>query len=238
MPLTDAKIRTVQAIPGKTVKLSDGGGLQVWMAESGSKLWYLAYRFGGKQRKLAIGPYPRIGLKEARQRRDDAKRQIEAGVDPSLRKRLNKLSAASEQAATFEEVSAELLDKKRREGKAPKTLAKLEWLFGLAKPTLGPRPIAGITAPEILVALRSVEQRGRLETAKGLRSVVGEVFATPWRRGGRRPTRPATCEAHWRRRWCAIAPRSSNPKRSARCCERSTDTKACPRFGSHCNCWP
>jgi hypothetical protein len=84
MPLTDTTIRNAQAVAGKTVKLSDGGGLQVWIAGSGLKFWYLAYRFSGKQRKLAIGPYPRIGLKEARQRRGDAKRRIEAGVDPSL----------------------------------------------------------------------------------------------------------------------------------------------------------
>jgi integrase len=176
MPLTDAKIRNAQAIAGKTPKLSDGGGLQVWVTSSGSKLWYLAYRFGGKQRKLAIGPYPRIGLKEARQRRDDAKRQLDAGVDPSFRKRLDRLATVSEQAATFEAISSELLEKKRKEAKAPQTLAKLEWLFSLATPFIGQRPIASITAPEILQVLRSVESRGRLETAKRLRAVIGEVF--------------------------------------------------------------
>jgi integrase len=176
MPLTDAKIRNAQAVAGKTPKLSDGGGLQVWVTSSGSKLWYLAYRFGGKQRKLAIGPYPRVGLKEARQRRDDAKRQLDAGVDPSLRRRLDRLATVSEQAATFQAISGELLEKKRKEAKAPQTLAKLEWLFGLATPFIGQRPIAGITAPEILQVLRTVESRGRLETAKRLRAVVGEVF--------------------------------------------------------------
>ena len=142
MPLTDTAIRNAPAIVGRTVKLSDGGGLQLWIAGSGSKLWYLAYRSAGKQRKLAIGPYPRIGLKEARNRRDDAKRQIEAGVDPSLQKRLDRLTAVAEQAATFQIVVAELLDKKRREAKAERTISKLEWLFGLATPTLGQRPIA------------------------------------------------------------------------------------------------
>jgi len=83
MPLSDANIRNASGRPGKTVKLSDGGGLQLWLTPNGSKLWYLAYQFAGKQRKLAIGPYPRIGLKDARQRCDDAKRQLDAGVDPS-----------------------------------------------------------------------------------------------------------------------------------------------------------
>jgi integrase len=176
MPLTDTAIRNAPAVEGKTVKLSDGGGLQLWIAGSGSKLWYLAYRFSGKQRKLAIGPYPRVGLKEARQRRDDAKRQIEAGVDPSLQKRLDRLTAAAEQAATFQIVVGELLDKKRREAKAERTISKLEWLFSFARPTLGQRPIAAITAPEILQVLRAVETRGKLETAKRLRAVIGEVF--------------------------------------------------------------
>jgi integrase len=176
MPLTDAAIRNATAVAGKTLKLSDGGGLQLWLTESGSKLWYQAYRFAGKQRKLAIGPYPRVGLKEARQRRDHAKYQIEAGVDPSRQKRLDRMAAASEQATTFQAIVSELLDKKRREAKSERTMSKLEWLFGLATPTLGQRPIAGISAPEILQVLRGVETRGKLETAKRLRAVIGEAF--------------------------------------------------------------
>ena len=176
MPLTDAAIRNAKAVEGKTVKLSDGGGLQLWLTPTGSKLWYLAYRIDAKQRKLAIGPYPLFGLKDARQSRDEAKRQIAAGIDPSLQKRLDRLSSASEKAATFEVLVAELIDKKRREAKAAATVSKLEWLFGLVTPTLGQRPIAEITTPEILQVLRVVEARGKLETAKRLRSVIGEVF--------------------------------------------------------------
>jgi integrase len=86
------------------------------------------------------------------------------------------LSVESEQAATFEAIASELLETKRREVKAVGTLAKLEWLFSLATPSLGQRPIAGITAPEILQVLRVVEMRGRLETAKRLRAVIGQVF--------------------------------------------------------------
>lgn len=176
MPLTDAGIRIAPYKKRKTVKLSDGGGLQLWLTESGSKLWYLAYRFGGKQRKLAFGPYPRVSLKEARQRREDAKRQIDAGVDPNLQKRLDRLTTSAEKADTFDAIVSELLDKKRREKKSVRTIGKLEWLFGLASPALGRRPIAEIAAPEILNVLRGVEARGKLETAKRLRAVVGEAF--------------------------------------------------------------
>jgi integrase len=176
MPLTDKLIRNTSAPIGRIVKLSDGEGLQIWVKPSGVKLWNLAYRFDGKQRKLAIGPFPRVSLKDARMRRDEAKRQLGDGLDPSQQKRLSKLAATAQQANTFAIIADELLAQKRREGKAPATLAKLEWLFGLAKPALGARPINAIEAPEVLQVLRSVEARDRLETARRLRSVTGSVF--------------------------------------------------------------
>lgn len=175
MPLTDTAIRVAK--PSERVaKLSDGGGLQIWIMPNGSKLWRLAYRFGGKQKKLAIGSYPEISLAGARDVRAGARQLLATGVDPSQQKRLNKLAFAVGQANTFAVLAAELVDKKRREEKAPNTLSKLEWLFGLANQIIGPRPIAEITAPEVLSLLKGIEAKGRLETAKRLRAVVGEVF--------------------------------------------------------------
>ena len=176
MPLTDKQIRNANAPSGRVVKLSDGEGLQLWVKPSGSKLWNLAYRFDGKQRKLAIGPFPRISLKDARTRRDEAKRLLDNGLDPSQQKRIAKLAATAQNANTFSTIADELLSQKRREGKAPATITKLEWLFGLAKPALGARPITAIEAPEILQVLRGVEARDRLETARRLRAIVGSVF--------------------------------------------------------------
>jgi len=91
--LTDSAIRAAKLKTGRMVKLSDGCGLQLWIQPSGSKLWNLAYRFGGKQRKLAIGSYPGIGLKEARAKREEARRLLASGVDPSQQKRLGKLAS-------------------------------------------------------------------------------------------------------------------------------------------------
>jgi integrase len=176
MPLTDKQIQALRVSEGRVAKHTDGGGLQLWVTPSGAKLWNLAYRFAGKQRKLAIGAYPVIPLKEARARRDQAKRQLDAGLDPSQQKRLAKLAATAEQANTFEALAAEFRDKKRGEGKAAATLSKLEWLIGIAKPTLGARPITEITAPEVLKVLRGVEARDRRETAKRLRAVIGSIF--------------------------------------------------------------
>ncbi len=174
--LTDSAIRAAKSKTGRTVKLSDGGGLQLWVQPSGSKLWNLAYRFAGKQRKLAIGSYPGIGLKEARAKREEAKKLLASGCDPSQQKRLGKLASESQKADTFEAISREVLEKKRREGRSERTVSKAEWLFDLATPALGPRPIAEITAPEVLVVLRQVESAGRLETARRLRAIIGQAF--------------------------------------------------------------
>ncbi|WP_100961225.1 integrase arm-type DNA-binding domain-containing protein [Bosea sp. FBZP-16] len=175
MPLSDVAIRAAK--PAASVrKLSDGGGLQLWLMPNGAKLWRLAYRFAGKQKKLAIGPYPAIGLSEARAKRQEARAHLIAGRDPSIQKRAVKAQALDSQGQTFAKIAAELLDKKRREGKAANTLAKLEWLHGLANAAIGDRPVSEITAAEALSALRKVEDKGRLETAKRLRAVIGEVF--------------------------------------------------------------
>jgi integrase len=174
--LTDSAIRAAKPKTVQTMKLSDGGGLQLWVQPSGSKLWNLAYRFAGKQRKLAIGSYPGIGLKEARAKREQAKKLLASGFDPSQQKRLVKLASEGQKADTFEAISWEVLEKKRREGKSGTTVSKGKWLFDLATPALGPRPIAEITAAEVLAVLRQVEARGRLETARRLRAIIGQAF--------------------------------------------------------------
>ena len=175
MAMTDREIRRIE--PGKALtKLSDGGGLQLWVMPDGAKRWRLAYRHNGKQKTLAIGVYPTTSLREARDARDDAKRLLGSGQDPSLVRKLDKAEKAKASANTFNSLADELLEKKRLEGKAERTFDKVEWLLSLARPDLGVRPVADITAPEILRVLKSVEARGRLETAKRLRATIGQVF--------------------------------------------------------------
>ena len=175
MRLTELAVRAAKA-EGKITKLSDGGGLQLWVMPDGAKRWRLAYRFAGAQKVLAIGVYPAVGLKEARIARQDAKRLLATGLDPSESKKQAKIDKANSAANTFEAIAAELLEKKRREGKAENTLAKTEWLFSLANPILGSRPIKEIGAPDILAVLRTVESRGKRESAKRLRATIGQVF--------------------------------------------------------------
>ena len=175
MPLTDVSIRAVK--PGERImKLSDGGGLQLWVTPDGAKRWRLAYRFENKQKTLAIGVYPAVGLREARDARDEAKKLLATGQNPSLAKKLALAAKASASENTFAAVAAELLEKKRREGKAEKTIAKLEWLLCLVLPFIGARAIAEIKAPEILIVLRRIEARGKHETATRLREIIGGVF--------------------------------------------------------------
>jgi CHAT domain-containing protein len=131
MPLSDTAIRQVKATD-ITQKLSDGGGLQLWIEPKGSKLWRLAYRYDGKQKKLAIGVYPVVTLAEARERREQAKRLLASGVDPGQQKKLDRLEKANSEANTFALIAAELLAKKRREGKASATIGKREWLYAQA----------------------------------------------------------------------------------------------------------
>lgn len=153
-----------------------GGGEQLWISPDGAKRWRLAYRFAGSQKAMAIGVYPAVGLEEAREAREVAKRLLAEGRDPSQTKKLAKAAQAVSSANTFGAIADELLDKKRREAKAERTLDKLEWLLSLARPALGSRPIAEITASEVLSVLRAVEARGRHETAKRLRATIGQVF--------------------------------------------------------------
>ncbi len=175
MALSDLKCRNAK--PGaKLAKLSDGGGLQLWITPAGGKTWKLAYRFDGAQKSLTIGPYPAFGLGDAREKRDEAKRLLVEGRDPSVAKRLDRLARASASATTFRLVAEELLAKKTREGRAEATLAKTAWLLEFAYPFLGDRPIGEISSLEVLEALRKVEARGRHESARRMRSVVGEVF--------------------------------------------------------------
>jgi integrase len=175
MPLTELAVKSAKA-QGKITKLSDGGGLQLWITPDGAKRWRLAYRYARAQKALAIGVYPAVGLKQAREARQDAKRLLADGIDPSAARKQAKVDKASAAADTFQSIAAELLDKKRREGKSDMTIAKTEWLFSLALPALGARPIKDINAADILAVLRTVESRGKHESATRLRAMIGQVF--------------------------------------------------------------
>ncbi|MEW9838588.1 tyrosine-type recombinase/integrase [Mesorhizobium marinum] len=175
MPLTDTQIKALRPRPSP-VKCSDGGGLHLLVSPAGGKLWRWAYRFDGKQKTLAFGAYPAVSLADARQKRESARKLLASGVDPAQQVKIDKLHRRAASANTFDAIAEELIAKTEREGKAEATLTKKRWLLGIARSDLGARPIAEISAAEILAALRKVENQGNYETARRLRAVIGQVF--------------------------------------------------------------
>ena len=174
MPLSDAACRSAKP-SAKIKKLSDSGGLQLCVMPNGSKLWWVAYRFGGKTKSLSLGKYPVISLADARLGRDQAKKLLAKGEDPS-RAKIKAKADQGKAGNTFRIIAEEYMTHQRRNERADATLAKLEWLLDFAYPSLGERVITEIRPPDLLEILRKVEKRGRYETARRLLSTIGTVF--------------------------------------------------------------
>lgn len=173
MPLTDARCRSAQ--PGtKLQKLTDGGGLQLWVQPNGARLWRFAYRFSGKQKLIALGVYPTIPLARARQVREDARRLLADGLDPAVEKKRQAKAQADD--PTFRGLAKEYVAKLKREDRSEATIAKTEWLLSFANAEFGDEPIREVAAPAILRVLQALEARERYESARRLRSTVGSVF--------------------------------------------------------------
>ncbi|MEL6693190.1 MAG: Arm DNA-binding domain-containing protein, partial [Pseudomonadota bacterium] len=175
MALTDMKIRALRP-ETKTKKYSDGGGLHLKVDPTGSPLWRCSYRFNGKQKTLAFGRYPEVSLAQARKKRDDAKRLLAKGIDPGLEIKKLKLRRKAETTHTFEALARELLNKRAKEGLSDVTLRKKEWLLEMATKSFGSYPIIDVKTADILSVIREIEDRGNYETAKRLRTSIGEVF--------------------------------------------------------------
>lgn len=171
-------------------KLSDGRGLHLLVRPNGSKLWRFNYRYLEKHRTLAFGAWPDVGLADARSRRDEARQLIATGLDPSHERKVLMAKARVAENDTFKTVAMEWIAKNEREGMAEITLSKIRWLLDKAYPKIGTRPIAKITAHEVLLVLLSVEATGRYESARRMRSVIGRVFryAVATTRAERDPT--------------------------------------------------
>jgi len=163
--LTDLSIKKAKP-ETKVYKLTDGGGLCLQVEPKGSKYWRLAYRFAGKQKTLALGVYPDVGLAEARSRRDEARKLLANNVDPGVAKQAQKAVVIAQTENSFEAIAREWFIRHApnwKENHSSKIIARLEKdVF----PWVGARPIAEITAPTLLAAIRRIESRGALETAQ------------------------------------------------------------------------
>ena len=175
MPLSEFGVRSAKPRE-KPYKLSDSGGLYLHIQPNGSKLWRLKYRFMGKEKVLSFGPYPLIGIADARGKRDEAKKLLLDGADPAEKKLEAKLAAITAHRTTFGLIAEEYLERLKERNAAKATLDKNTWfLTDLAAP-LANRPISHITAAEILQLLQKIEKSGRRESAKRVRGAIGSVF--------------------------------------------------------------
>jgi len=175
MPLSDLQIRKVKP-KDKPFRLGDGLGLHLMVKPNGSKLWQFRFRYMGKEKLLSLGQYPIVTLADARKKRDNAKRLLEDGTDPSVQKKLDRINAQVKARITFKEVADEYYQSLVERGLAPATLRKKRWqIEDLAKP-LHNRPIDQISAAELLHLLKPIEQSGRRETTKKLRATISAIF--------------------------------------------------------------
>ena len=169
--LNEAKIRSARP-QERAYKLFDERGLFMLVTPTGGRLWRFRYRLGGVEKLLTLGAYTDVTLKRAREKRDDARKLVADGVDPSAKRQAERAS----QADTFEAIAREWLELQSK-SLAPETMEILGTrLKSFLYPYVGSRPIASITAQELLAALRRIEARGTNETAHRVRSLAGRVF--------------------------------------------------------------
>lgn len=175
MPLTDTTIRNTK--PGeKPSKLFDERGLFLLITPSGGKWWRFKYRFDNKEKLLSLGVYPEVGLKAARERRDEARRLLADGIDPGENRKATKAARQERAANSFEVVAREWFAKMApswADNHGDRILRRFErdifpWIDG--------RPIAEVNAPELLAVVRRIEDRGALETAHRALQNCGQVF--------------------------------------------------------------
>ena len=171
MRLTEVQVRTAKG-KARAYKLYDEKGLFLLVKPTGSRLWRLKYYFDRAERLLSLGLYPEVSLKIARTRRDEARRLVAEGVDPSMKRKADQDATVD----TFRAIAQEWLLTKKE------TVSEGTWqrdhdqLVKMVGPRIGKRPIAEIEAPELLSVLRSIEAKGNFDTAHRVRAVCGRVF--------------------------------------------------------------
>lgn len=175
MALTDTTIRTAKP-QDKAYKLFDGGGLYLEVAPNGGKWWRYKYRIDGKEKRFSLGTYPDTGLKQAREKHIEARKQVSEGSDPSLVRKAIK-AGKSENAANSFEVIARLWLANYSANLSPATAEKNLRLFERdIFPWIGNKPIADLKPKDILDTARRIEARGAVDTAKRAIQLCGQVF--------------------------------------------------------------
>lgn len=175
LPLTDTQIKNAKP-KDKPYKLTDGNGLHLLVTPTGGKLWRFNYLFDGKQKTLFLKSYPERTLLEARKDREDARRLVANGQDPSAVKKAIKQAAVVEAASLFEVVAREWYSKNEpvwSSGHAQTVKSRLE---RDVYPQIGKKTVQGITAAEVRNMLLKVEARGAVDTALRIKIICGQIF--------------------------------------------------------------
>lgn len=176
MKLTNAHCKTSRYnASGSGNKLSDGGGLFLHIKETG-KYWRMNYRFLNKQKTLYLGVYPQVTLAEAREKRDEARKLIDAGKDPATQKKLDRLELQMSHDNSFEAIAREWHTQKRHTWKPEHAETILKRLEGNIFKKIGKRPIKEVTAPELLSALRILEKEGKRDLAHRQLQHCSQIF--------------------------------------------------------------
>lgn len=148
----------------KAYKLKDDRGLYLLVTPAGGRLWRLRFSIDGRESMVSLGSYPDVSLKDAREKRDEARRLIGKGINPAVHRKVQRVARAD----TFGALAAEWLETRKAKLSAS-TFQKAQWmLVDLLGPYIGKQPIKSLGPPEVLEALRRIEARGRIETAHAL----------------------------------------------------------------------
>ena len=175
MPLTATAVR--QALPkAKAYKLSDGHGLFLLVNPKGAKYWRYKYRYGGKEKTLALGVFPEVSLKDARVAHQEARTKLDKGVDPSEERRVQKLTRNLAAADSFEAVALEWFGKVMPDKSESYRIRTRRILEKDLFPVIGQRPVGAIKPPEMLAALRRIEARGANDIAHRAKQTAGQIF--------------------------------------------------------------
>lgn len=164
MPLTDTAVRNAKPAE-KAVKMFDGGGLYLEVAPSGGKWWRLKYRVDGKEKRLSLGTYPDVSLKEARERRDQARKMLGQGVDPSEARKSNKAAKKAASLSTFEAVACAWLAKNAPTWDEGTHAAVRASLVNHVFPAFGRLPVSGVRPADVRELVQGIEAGGARETA-------------------------------------------------------------------------
>jgi integrase len=175
MPITDTAVRNAKTVD-KPVKLYDGLGLFVIVTPAGGKWWRFRYRFEGKEKLLSFGTYPDTSLKDARERREAARKLIAQGIDPGAERKADKAAVAALTGNCFESLCREWLEQRKSTVEPAQHVKTLARMANDVFPWIGAKPITEITAPDVLSVLRRIDERGARYTAHRTRSEISQAF--------------------------------------------------------------